>query len=199
MRSREHGSLLIAAGLLFATSCNTGEEVPAVVGQCRKVCQARDLCIADTDLLDCEKRCDDQQFRSELYFQAKARCVSHGNLACDQWASELDNRGQDLCLGESCQLDTCVQRELAAHPLSDAQKDYCQTLTNKLVPCDRSLDPDTLLERCSQNLLQVSEAYADETRDCVDMSCADGSTIPDCLDRLAERYETDIKIFGDLH
>jgi hypothetical protein len=190
----------LGAGLLLAAAaCAPGEDTSALVQSCRKVCQMRDMCIQDTDLLDCEKRCDDQGFRSALYYQAKAKCVSDGDLACDQWAKELDNRGADLCLGDGCSLDECVQRALATHQLSDTQKDYCQSLTNKLVACDHSLDTSDLIRRCSDTLLELSDSYVSATQDCVDMSCTDEHAIPDCLDDLAQRYGTDIKVFGDLN
>ncbi len=180
-------------GLAFALlGCDRESDSVRVV-ECQKVCDKRDMCIRDTDVVDCHKRCEDQEFRSDLYYQAKATCVSDGTFACDEWAQELDNRGEDLCRGEDCVLDGCVQRALAREKVSKEQAAYCDELSNRLVArCDSKLGLGALEKRCKDTLREVSQAYAQDTRDCVLGGCGEAG---ECLEDLAVRYGTDIQIF----
>ncbi|MFT3923530.1 MAG: hypothetical protein QM778_13430 [Myxococcales bacterium] len=183
--------------LLFALAgCDSGDEETVRVKECRNVCERRDMCLRDTDVADCDQRCSQQEFRSDLYYQLKAKCVTDGSLACDEWATELDNRGEDVCLGADCNLDACVHRELASHKLTPDQEEYCGDLSNLLFACDRSLDPNALTVTCQKTLLEVSQQYADDTEECAQLRCVTGNEFRECFADLALRYETDIKIFG---
>lgn len=181
--------------LLGLLGCDSGEE-SIRVQECRNVCQKRDMCMSDTDLADCEQRCDRQEFRSDLYYQLKAQCVSDGTLSCDQWAKELDVRGEDVCLGAGCVLDECVHRKLLDHKLSEEQEEWCEDMSNDLFACDRALKPNELTAVCMKTLLEVSPEYAAESEECVDMRCIDGSEFRRCFADLALKYDTKIKIFG---
>lgn len=182
-------------GLSFALlGCDSGEPESVRVTECRKVCAKRDACIRATDIADCEKRCDDQEHRSDLYYKAKATCVLDGTLSCDEWAHELDDKGQDLCVGELCVLDSCVQRAVSREKLSSSQEEYCEDLSNRLVArCDPASRLSDLVKRCRETVRQVSDGYAVDTKDCVYGACAD---VDACLEDLAARYGTDIRMFS---
>ncbi len=182
------------AGLVFALlGCDRGDSDSVRVAECQKVCDQRDMCIRDTDVADCHKRCEDQDYRSDLYYQLKATCVLDGTLACDEWAAELDNRGEDLCRGDACVLDGCVRRALARGKVTPQEASYCDELSNRLVArCNVKPGLDALDKHCRNTLREVSDVYAQDTRDCVYGEC---SEVKECLDDLAVRYGTDIKIF----
>jgi hypothetical protein len=141
-------------------------------------------------------RCDEQEFRSDLYYQLKAECVGDGRLSCDEWADELDQRGEDLCVGEGCDLDQCVHRKLLEHELSEEQQKYCTELSDDLYACDRTLNADSLAATCARTLLEVSQEYADESEKCVNLRCMDGTEFRRCFGDLALKYGTQLRIFG---
>ena len=194
-KERQTWKVGVGALLLGLLGCDSGEE-SVRVKECRNVCDKRNMCLSDTDVADCEQRCDHQEFRSDLYYQLKAECVGDGSLSCDQWANELDVRGEDVCLGDGCKLDECVHRKLLDHKLSDEQEKWCEDLSNDLFACDRSLNANEVTAVCKKTLLEVSPEYAAESEDCVNIRCLDVSGFRQCFADLALKYDTQIRIFG---
>jgi hypothetical protein len=189
--------VVVGAATLGLTGCDDGETVPVRVTECRKVCEQRDMCIRNTDLADCEQRCDQQDFRSDLYYRAKARCVTDGTLSCDEWAEELDERGEDLCSDpDSCNLAACIQAELARQKVSAEQEQTCRRMSNVLAICEDAVDADDLAASCEDRLLEVSAEYAARTEECVLDSS--GCNQQGCLDDLADMYGTDLRVFPRL-
>jgi len=188
------GGIGVGGVLLALSGCDSGGDSERVK-ECRAVCARLDMCRSETDLAECEQRCDEQTFRSDLYYRLKSKCVSDGRLSCDQWAHELDFRGEDTCT-ENCNLDQCVKRGLLEHALNEEQEEYCRLLSDDLSLCDRSLNPDSLAAICKKTLLEVSPEYAEETEDCVNLRCVDGTEFRRCFDDLALKYNTKVRIFG---
>ncbi len=186
----------VGVALLALSGCDSDGESERV-RECRKVCEKLDMCRSETDLAECEQRCDEQTFRSDLYYRLKSQCVSEGRLSCDQWAHELDFRGDDVCPSEqACNLKQCVDRKLLDHALNEEQKEYCRLLADDLFSCDRTLNPDSLAATCMKTLPQVSPEYAAETEDCVNLRCLEGTEFRRCFDELSLKYNTQIRIFG---
>jgi len=182
--------------LLAAAGCDSGEAESVRVKECRNVCQKRDMCLSDTDLADCEQRCDEQEFRSDLYYQLKGQCVSDGRLSCDQWAGELDIRGEDVCLGADCALDECVHRKLLEHELTEEQQESCEDMASGLFNCNHDLPVDELEATCKRTLLEVSPEYVEESGECTKLRCVQGNEYQQCFDDLALKYSTEIRLFG---
>jgi hypothetical protein len=181
----------VVGAVVALYGCDDGEAEPARVKHCRTVCTQLDMCIRETDLAECEDRCDQQAFRSDGYYEAKARCVT--SLSCNEWDKELDSRGEDVCTDEDdCNLASCVGAELSRQKVNADQEQYCVRLSNKLAPCE-GMDAAELALACEDRLLELSAEYAAETEDCIiELSCPE---IPRCLDDLADMYGTDLTVF----
>lgn len=180
------------AFLSMVLGCDDDAGVPARVTHCRSVCDKLDMCVAATDLTECYARCDDQEFRSDLYYELKAQCVSDRSLACDEWDHELDRRGEDLCSGPGCKLAECVRTRLRRTEVPAGQKEKCDTQSNKLKACDGTLDARELSRECQLRALELSPEYLADTERCVHLECGD---VKHCIEDLKFEYGTDLTVF----
>jgi hypothetical protein len=177
--------------LSMVVGCDDDEGTPARVTHCRSVCDSLDMCVAETDLTECYARCDDQKFRSDLYYELKAQCVSDRSLSCNEWDHELDRRGEDVCRGDNCKLAECVRNRLRRTEVSPAQKDKCDSQANKLEACF-GVDARELSRECQLRALELSQEYLADTERCVNGKCGD---LKHCIEDLKFEYGTKLSVF----
>lgn len=179
------------AFLSMVVGCDDDAGVPARVKHCRSVCESLDMCVAETDLMECYDRCDNQAFRSDLYYELKAQCVSDRTLSCNEWGDELDRKGEDRCTGPNCKLAECVRTRLRRTEVPAAQKEKCDSQSNKLEACFQ-IDARELSRECQLRALELSPEYLADTERCVDRPCGD---VKHCIDDLKFEYGTDLTVF----
>lgn len=171
-------------------ACDQGDEAPARETHCKSFCEKLDMCDDSTDVLGCVNRCQAEDFRSSAYVAARADCV--GSLSCTRFVDEVGPQGEDDC-DTNCELLDCVGDTVASLELSDDQEGFCSALTSKLYACDSSLDEGEVMKDCGDVLVTLSDEYLTSSRDCVETNHCD--EIVDCLGELADRFDTDIKVF----
>jgi hypothetical protein len=178
----------LAAVLILA--CDKSDDTSAQSKECERFCAQLERCDDGTDLLDCRKHCEADEVRSETFFHVRADCAQM--LSCNLWVDEVDSQGDSVCSGE-CDLGQCVDRKLLDEKLSDEQQHSCTLLGSMVDACDPSYDATQVARDCEQISPLLSEKYREDSEDCVISGCGE---IERCLDDLAERYETDLKVFS---
>jgi hypothetical protein len=128
--------------------------------------------------------------RSDRYYRARADCGEE--LSCSRWVMEVNSRGEDVCSG-SCNLIDCVDDALGQLKLSDPEKNMCMAISTKLKACDPNLDPGSISDECEAVLPVLSEAYLGASVRCSEQDCAQ---ISSCVEKLADRHQTELKLFS---
>jgi hypothetical protein len=159
-------------------------------GECARFCEALEKCDDATDLLDCRDQCEEDDVRSDRYYRARADCGEE--LSCSRWVKEVNGRGEDVCSG-SCNLIDCVDDALGQLKLSDLEKNVCMDIGTKLNACDPSLEPGSISAECELVLPVLSETYLEASVRCGEQLCPQ---ISSCLEKLADRHQTDLKLFS---
>lgn len=192
-RSSHARTLLSLLGMAcaLAVGCDQGEESSEQSRACARFCDLLEKCDDGTDLLDCTQHCESDEVRSTAYFRARADCGYE--LSCNQWMSEVDSQGDDLCSGDDCNLNQCVDHALRDEKLTEAQSRKCEVISNMLSNCDSSLSVAQVAEECERIAPLLSENYLEDSETCVLAPCA---KMGPCLDDLAERYDTDLRVFS---
>lgn len=181
---------LLGMACALAVGCDKSEEGSQQSRSCEHFCDLLEKCDDGTDLLDCTEHCESDEVRSAAYFRARADCGEE--LSCNQWMSEVDSQGDDLCSGEDCNLSECVDHALREEELSADQAHRCKVISSALSHCDSSLTAAAVAEECEQIAPVLSENYLEDSETCVLSEC---SKIGTCLDDLADRHGTDLKVF----
>jgi hypothetical protein len=181
---------LLGMACALAVGCDQGEESSAQSRACARFCDLLEKCDNRTDLLDCTRHCESDEVRSTAYFRARADCGDE--LSCNQWMSEVDSQGDDLCSGEDCNLNQCVDHALRDEELSAEQERKCEVISNMLSNCDSSLSVTQVAEECERMAPLLSQNYLEDSETCVLSPCV---KMGPCLDDLAERHGTDLKVF----
>jgi hypothetical protein len=169
--------------------CDEGE-VSVRDASCSTLCAKLELCNDATDVPGCEQRCKAEIVRSDAYFEARSRCVDR--LSCNHLARELGPSGEDLCKAD-CQVVDCVDDALAAEGHSQDMEDMCFRSSNKLVACDSTLKSADIAAACMELAPALSGDYLEESGACVDLAC---ERISPCLGETADRYDTELLLFG---
>ena len=180
--------VVLAAGMVFSSACDRGSASGAQRRQCERFCDALEKCDDTTDVLDCRDHCEANEVRSEAYFQARADCGE--TLSCNLWVGEVDSQGADTCAG-GCDLNECVDRTLSKKKPTMEQTQACRSVATKLNACDSSLDADDVQDECEGALPGLSVRYVEESQSCIERLCGQ---IEDCLDDLADDYDTDLRL-----
>jgi hypothetical protein len=175
----------------LAVGCDKSEEASQQSRSCARFCELLEKCDDGTDLLDCTEHCESDEVRSAAYFRARADCGQE--LSCNQWMSEVDSQGDDLCSGEDCNLSECVDHALREEKLSADQERKCEVISSALSHCDSSLTAAAVADECERMAPGLSENYLEDSETCVLSEC---SKIGICLDDLADRQGTDLKVFS---
>jgi hypothetical protein len=176
-------------GALWA--CDDGETKPSERQRsCKLLCDKLELCNDATDVPGCTKHCEQEEFRSDAYFKARASCVS--DLACNHLVPELGSQGEDLCTTD-CVVSDCVDDALSAEEHTSEQTELCTRTSSKLSACDRMLDDLTVSDQCMHVVSGMSDDYLDESSACMDLPC---ERIQACLDDAADRYDTTLRIYS---
>jgi hypothetical protein len=182
---------LLGMACALAVGCDKSEEGSQQSRSCEHFCDLLEKCDDGTDLLDCTEHCESDEVRSAAYFRARADCGEE--LSCNQWMSEVDSQGDDLCSGDDCNLNECVDHALREEELSDEQQRKCRVISSALSHCDSSLTAAAVAEECERIAPMLSENYLEDSETCVLSEC---SKIGTCLDDLADRHGTDLKAFS---
>lgn len=179
--------------LLFALAvcaCDRSDDDGARRSECSRFCEALEKCDDTTDLLDCRDQCEEDDVRSNRYYRARADCAEE--LSCSRWVKEVNGRGEDVCSG-SCNLIDCVDDALGQLKLTDLEQNVCMAIGTKLNACDRAREPALTSAECETVLPVLSEAYLEASIRCGEQLC---DQISSCIDKLSDRYQTDLKLFS---
>jgi hypothetical protein len=187
-----HSALLCVLGMACALviGCDKSEESSAQSRSCERFCDFLEKCDDGTDLLDCTQHCESDEVRSTAYFRARADCGNE--LSCNQWMTEVDSQGDDLCSGEDCNLNECVDHALREEKLSEEQDHACRVISSMFSACDPSLAAADVADECERIAPALSDDYLEDSETCVLSEC---SKIAACLNDLAERHGTDLKVY----
>jgi hypothetical protein len=188
--STRFGSAALALLALALSACDRDDGSAARSRECARFCEALEKCDDATDLLDCRDQCEEDDVRSDRYYRARADCGEE--LSCSRWVKEVNSRGEDVCSG-SCNLIDCVDDALGQLKLSDPEKNMCMAIATKLNACDASLEPGSISGECEGVLPVLSEAYLEASVRCSEQLCAQ---ISSCVEKLADRHQTDLKLFS---
>lgn len=174
---------------LGAAGCDRSDDETGRTRYCSTFCEELEGCDDGTDLLDCKKHCEADEVHSDAYFQARSSCAA--SSACNLWSMEVDSQGDDVCTGD-CFLTSCTDRKLDDVKLSASDERACTAMANALSNCDGTLDRSAISSECERITPALSASYRDESQLCAESTCAE---IQSCLDDLAEKYDTELKVF----
>jgi len=174
-----------ALGLAILTSlasgCDDGETVTFRQEKCGEICARYEMCNDETDVTDCESACAAEVFRSDTYFELKAKCVT--NLSCNRLIERDD----------SVTLNDCVGDAMRDEELGPDASDLCMGLSTKLAACVSSVDVGEVHSRCEAVAITLSEDYLAGSQACSLKGCAE---ISSCLAELADTFDTDVRVYS---
>lgn len=182
---------LVGIACTFAVGCDKSESVSEQSRSCAAFCDALEKCDNRTDLLDCTEHCESDEVRSLAYFRSRADCADE--LSCNQWMSEVDSQGGDLCSGDDCNLNECIGHSLREEKLTEEQEHSCGVISSVLSKCDGALSAAAVAEDCERVAPGLSDNYLADSEICMLAEC---SKIEPCLEDLAERHSTDLRVFS---
>jgi hypothetical protein len=176
---------------LLGAGCDQSEEGSEQSRSCARFCDQLEKCDDGTDLLDCRRHCESDEVRSQVYFRERADCSV--DLSCNLWMSEVDSQGDDVCTGEECNLNECVDRALRDEQLSEAQDRSCKVISSVLSKCDAAPTAAAVNDECERIAPLLSQNYLEDSEACVLSEC---NKIEPCLSELADFHGTELKVFA---
>ena len=182
--------LVVAFGALGA-GCDRSDDESEQSQQCGRFCDLLERCDDGTDVLDCRRHCEADEVRSDAYFRSRADCAAE--QSCNLWVSEVDSQGDDVCSGDECNLNECIERSLRDEKLSAAQERSCEVVSSMLSACDRSLKSAEVADECERIAPRLSQNYLADSEACVLSEC---SEIEPCLSDLADRFGTELRVYS---
>jgi hypothetical protein len=184
--------LACLAGLACALAggCDRSNEESEQSRQCARFCDLLEVCDDGTDVLDCRRHCEADEVRSGAYFRARADCADE--QSCNLWVGEVDSQGDDVCSGDDCSLNECVERSLLQVELSSEQERSCKVISSVLGACDSALESTEVAAECARIAPRLSENYLADSETCVLSKC---SEIEPCMSELADVHGTDLRVF----
>ena len=157
---------------------------------CRTFCEKLESCDDRTDLDGCIRGCGLEKTRSDAYLAARTICVRESS--CNVWTGEVGAMGEDVCLGDDCNLNDCTSDTLASQTPSGDEIAYCGRVVSKLNACDHALTPAALESNCLQLVPSLSRSYLEQVQNCIEVDC--GQVRP-CLDRVGDLFNTNISMY----
>ena len=174
---------------LMSGACDDGQATSRK-SECQEFCEKLELCDDRTDLSGCERRCMEENTRSDAYMAARTQCANE--RSCNIWVSEVGVMGEDTCSDDSCQLNDCTDDALASRELTKGERMYCERLVSKLNACDHSMTTAALEDRCHELVPALSTKYLDQIQGCIEVDC---SEVKSCLELARDRFNTEISVY----
>lgn len=189
MKSAMASLLLLVLAL---ASCDDG--VPgARSASCADLCAKLELCDDRTDEVGCQRACEAELVRSDLYLQARAECAMQSS--CNVFAGEVGVMGEDLCDGlKTCHLNDCTGDAIARLMPTADERAYCESAVSKINACDSTQSLSVLGRHCLTLVPALSALYLREMNGCLQGDCAQ---LGACLDSVGDRYNTDLSLYPE--